>query len=126
MESDYLGPLARRVMTRLWLSGAQTVAQMVEALNDGTQRNLAYTTVMTILVRLHGKGYVERTRSGRRYLYRAAMDESSLAAIVGRQELGRLIQRYGASSLAQFAADLATTDAELTNRLRSLAEGDSG
>lgn len=33
---------------------------------------LAYTTVMTVLGRLHDKGVVSRTRDGRRYLYRAA------------------------------------------------------
>jgi len=126
MEADYLGPLERRVMTRLWESGTQTVAQIVEALNDGSKRILAYTTIMTILVRLHDKGYVERTRTGRQYVYNAAMNEQNLAAAVGRLELSRLIQRYGASSLAQFAADLAATDAELTLRLRNLAEEDPG
>lgn len=119
-----MGPLEHRVMTRLWESGAQTVAQIVEALNGGSKQNLAYTTVMTILVRLHGKGYVERTRSGRQYMYRAAMDEPSLAATIGRRELSRLIRRFGASSLAQFAADLTATDAELTRQLRRLAEED--
>lgn len=33
---------------------------------------LAYTTVMTVLVRLHAKGLVERTPDGNRYLYAAA------------------------------------------------------
>jgi predicted transcriptional regulator len=109
-------------MTRLWGSGAQTVAQIVDALNSGSERSLAYTTVMTILVRLRDKGYVDRTSSGRQYVYRAAMDEPSLAALIGRRELSRLIQRFGAPSLARFAADLTETDAELTMRLRALAE----
>jgi predicted transcriptional regulator len=122
-EPDYLGPLERRVMARLWTDGQQTVAQIMNALNDGSRRQLAYTTVMTILVRLTDKGYVYRKPKGRQFLYTAAMDEATLAATVGRRELGRLIERYGAASLAAFAQDL-TSDSDLVRRLRRLAEAD--
>lgn len=33
------------------------------------QREIAYTTVMTTVVRLHEKGLLKRERDGRRYLY---------------------------------------------------------
>ena len=33
---------------------------------------VAYTTVMTVLTRLHAKGVVAREKDGNRYLYRAA------------------------------------------------------
>ncbi len=110
-------------MARLWTNGQQTVAQIMNALNDGSRRQLAYTTVMTILVRLTDKGYVYRKPKGRQFLYTAAMDEATLAATVGRRELGRLIERYGAASLAAFAQDL-TSDSDLVRRLRRLAEAD--
>jgi predicted transcriptional regulator len=122
-QPDYLGPLERRVMARLWTDGTQSVAQIVNALNVGSERQLAYTTVMTILVRLTDKGYVQRTARGRQFLYAAAMDEATLAATIGRRELGRLLERYGAASLAAFALDL-TTDSDLVRRLRELAEAD--
>jgi predicted transcriptional regulator len=122
-EADYLGPLERRVMACLWSDGPRTVAQIVDAINDGSQRQLAYTTVMTVLVRLTQKGYVTRNAAGRLYLYSAAMDETNLAATVGRRELGRLIERYGAASLAAFAQDL-SNDGELISRLREVAEAE--
>jgi predicted transcriptional regulator len=125
MTRDYLGPLGRRVMEQLWGAGPQTVAQVLEALNIGADRPLAYTTVMTILVRLHQKGYVSRSATGRTYTYQAAMDEPTLAATVGRRELGRLIDRYGAASLARFAEDLAGADPALVDRLRRLADKNS-
>lgn len=118
---DYLGPLERRVMNHLWTHGAATVAEVAEALNATSYRHLAYTTVMTILVRLYEKGYVTRGPVGRSYRYEAAMDESELMASVGRRELGQLIQRYGAASLAQFADDLTAADRALAERLRTLA-----
>lgn len=124
MEADYLGPLERRVMQQLWEHGPQTVSDILERLNAVSERKLAYTTVMTILVRLHEKAYVSRTQTGRTYTYRAAMDEPTLAATVGRRELSRLIERYGAASLARFAEDLGTSGSSLAGRLRELAEED--
>ena len=41
---------------------------------------LAYTTVMTILVRLHDKGVIERTKVGRAYAYRPVVAETEVVA----------------------------------------------
>lgn len=125
MDLDYLGPLERRVMEQLWRHGPQTVAEILDRLNSVSERKLAYTTVMTILVRLHEKGYTARTQTGRTYTYQAAMDEPMLAATVGRRELSRLIERYGAASLARFAEDLGNAGSPLADRLRQLAEEES-
>jgi predicted transcriptional regulator len=40
---------------------------------------LAYTSVATVLGRLHTKGLVCRTEAGRAYAYEASIDESELA-----------------------------------------------
>lgn len=126
METDYLGPLERRVMMELWKRGARTVSETVDSLNATSDHKLAYTTVMTILVRLHEKGYVTRQARGRSYVYAPAMDEASLTASVGRRELSRLIQRYGASSLARFAEDLSAPISDLAARLRDLEKHEGG
>ncbi len=119
-NDDYLGPLERRVMVQLWRRGRATVGEIADALNATGNRPLAYTTVMTILVRLHEKGYATRQRSGRSYVYEPAMDEEELRASVGRRELTELIERYGAGSLAQFAEDLTGSEPGLAARLRRL------
>lgn len=118
-SAKLLGSLERRVMAQLWASGPQSVGEVLEALNRGDARRLAYTTVMTILVRLHEKGYLTRQREGRHFRYAQAFPESALEAQVGRRELGRLIERYGADSVAGFAADLGASD--LAERLANLA-----
>ena len=114
-----LGPLEQRVMERLWVAGPQSVGEVLDALNGSSDRRLAYTTVMTILVRLHEKDLVTREKEGRNYRYTAAVDEGSLGAQLGRRELNRLIERYGASSVAGFAAELGEGD--LADKLRKLA-----
>ena len=121
METKSLGPLEQRVMAHLWHLGPATVGEVLEALNAATKRQLAYTTVLTILVRLGEKGYVNRTREGRLYRYAAAFPEDALAAEIGRRELRRLIERHGVVTLAGFAADLVGADAALAVRLRALA-----
>lgn len=115
-----LGPLEQRVMARLWRTGPQAVGEVMAALNGSAERQLAYTTVMTILVRLHEKGLVTRQKDGRHYRYTAAVGEASLEALLGRLELNRLIDRYGAASVAGFAAELGEGD--LADRLGKLAE----
>ncbi len=117
---EILGPLEQRVMAELWRHGAgQSVGEVLEALNVGTSRALAYTTVMTILVRLHGKGYLTREKKGRHFRYEAVFDERALQAQVGRRELSRLIDRYGVDTIAEFAVDLGEGD--LARRLADVA-----
>jgi len=109
-------------MAHLWHVGPATVAEVRDALNATTKRQLAYTTVMTILVRLDEKAYVSRTREGRLFRYTAAFPEAALATEIGRRDLRRLIERHGADTLAGFAADLVGPESDLTARLQSIAD----
>lgn len=52
-----------------------------------TERPLAYTTVMTVLDNLHGKGYVRRKRVGRAYEYTAAESREEVGARLLREVL---------------------------------------
>jgi len=76
-----LGELERGVMEQLWSSpGARSVREVHAAL--GRDRELAYTTVMTVLDRLAKKGLVVRERDGRAYRYAAAQSREDLVAEV--------------------------------------------
>ena len=122
METASLGPLEQRVMVHLWHVGPATVGEVRDALNAGAKRQLAYTTVMTILVRLDEKGYVSRTREGRLFRYTAAFAEDDLGAQIGRRDLRRLIERHGADTLAGFAADLVGPESDLAVGLQRIAD----
>jgi predicted transcriptional regulator len=69
-----LGPLERATMSILWdePNRSLTVRQVSERLNP----DLAYTTVMTLLSRLHDKGHVERRRQGRAWAYRPVLSRN--------------------------------------------------
>ena len=66
-----LGELERSVMNALWDAPAPlTVREVQEKLDE---RDLAYTTVMTVLDRLDKKDMVVRERDGRAYRYGPAV-----------------------------------------------------
>lgn len=116
-----LGPLGAAVLRVLWASGEATVGGVLEALNADRRRPLAYTTVMTVLVRLHERGLVTRTRHGRAYLYRAASPEPALLEAMSARAVDALLARYGSTALRQFAERLADADPDLRARLVELA-----
>jgi predicted transcriptional regulator len=126
MPTDVLGPLERKVMVRLWAAGPSTVAEVVAALNDASASPLAYTTVMTILARLFEKGFVSRAKDGRGFRYTAAAEEAELESAAAKRDVRQLIERYGSSTVATFAADLAGADPELVGRLRELTDTAEG
>lgn len=52
----------------------------VREIKNALDAELAYTTVMTLLTRLHRKGFLERKRNGRAWTYRPVMSQSQHAA----------------------------------------------
>lgn len=63
-----LGELETEIMRRLWRRGRPTsVRELVDELRG--DREIAYTTVMTVLDNLHKKGWLRRQLDGRAYRY---------------------------------------------------------
>jgi predicted transcriptional regulator len=85
------------VLAVLWSrEGPATAADVKQRLGGG----LAYTTVVTILTRLHDKGVVSRDKRGRSFAYAPVDDEAGLAARRMRKMLdtgpdhGRVLSRF--------------------------------
>ena len=80
-----LGELERAVMARLWAAPAPLTVREV---HESLERDLAYTTVMTVLGRLAKKGLVRQERDGKAYLYSAASSREQMAASLMLDALG--------------------------------------
>lgn len=112
-----LGDLERAVMDTLWdAKGPLSVRDVHVALSA---RDLAYTTVMTVLVRLVGKGLAERELDGRAWQYRAARSRQELTAdamndALGTDEAGR------SAALVAFVEKVTPDEADLLRK--ALAE----
>ncbi len=77
--------------------------------------SLAYTTVVTILSRLHAKGVLERHKAGRAYLYAPVADQPGLAA----RRMARVLDGESdrEAVLARFVSALSNSDEELLRRM---------
>lgn len=74
-----MGELESAIMRVLWrATGPMRVREVLDELNKA--RDLAYTTVMTVLDNLHRKGLVTREMSDRAWHYRPATTREQLAA----------------------------------------------
>jgi predicted transcriptional regulator len=100
--------LEAEVLAALWTVGRPATAAEVRRRVDAS---LAYTTVLTILSRLHDKGVLSRSRSGRRFAYAPVDDEAGLAARRMRKLLDAGPDR--SSVLARFVSDLTQDDEQV-------------
>ena len=115
----FLGPLESAIMDRMWARREATVREIVDDI--GKRRDLAYTTVMTIMSRLHEKGLLVRERDGKGYLYSPAFSRDEHRARLSRELVRGLVDEFGDVALAQFAAELDTVDASHRSALKKLA-----
>ena len=116
---DLLGPLESAVMERVWKRGPLTVRDLFDDI--GRPRGLAYTTVMTVMVRLHAKGLLARERNGKTYLYRAVSTRAEHRALLSRDLARGLVSQFGDAALAAFSAELGEVDAQHRAALRRIA-----
>lgn len=115
-----LGPLEKHVLAVLWTNDEVTVRQMQSALsNEGV--TLAYTTVMTVLVRLAAKGFASRVKYGKQFSYRAKIGELELSEKLGRSFARLFLGPEGNMAFAGFVDELAKTSPERLAELQRLA-----
>jgi predicted transcriptional regulator len=93
-----------------------------ERITAGDQRELSYSTVVTIMSRLYDKGLLARQRAGRGFSY-TAVDEASLAASRMSSALGSGIDR--GAVLSRFVSGLSGRDARLLGSLLANARDSS-
>ena len=81
-----LGPLEQRVLDALWAwRGNARVKDLQPSFPE-----IAYTTLMTTLDRLHRKGLVERVLDGRAFAYRARLTRAEAVLSFLVDEVGTL------------------------------------
>ena len=71
-KAEHLTPLELEIMHVLWEHGAANV----QTVQRNLKRELAYTTVQTVLNILHRKGKVQRAMKDRAYFYKPVVSRS--------------------------------------------------
>lgn len=100
------------VLAALWSADDPLTAADVQLRVD---IRLAYTTVVTILTRLHEKGAATREKRGRSFVYAPVEDQAGLAA----RRMGKLLDAGGDRGrvLASFVSRLSRSDERILRRL---------
>lgn len=100
-KTPHLTPLELEIMHVLWNEGASNV----QAVQQHLERELAYTTVQTMLNILHRKGKVKRTLKDRAYFYQPVVSRS---LVVGNH-VSDLIERLFGGSAESLVMSLVET-----------------
>ncbi|MFF0726129.1 BlaI/MecI/CopY family transcriptional regulator [Streptomyces sp. NPDC004134] len=116
-----LGDLEAEIMDRLWKwERPATVREVVDDINN--DRELAYTTVMTVANILYQKGWLVRTKQGRAWLYTPVRSREAYSAALMEDALGASEDRSAA--LAHFVEGM--TDDEVAALRKALRDSDAG
>ena len=96
-----LGSLEKEVMEICWKCKTATVRSVLEQIQK--KRGVAYTTIMTIMSRLHAKGLLNRRQddSGA-YIYTPAEDKECFLARISQKAIKNLLHSFGELAVAQF------------------------
>jgi predicted transcriptional regulator len=117
-----LHELEGEVMEHVWDRGGEiSVRDVMEAANKRAPKPRAYTTYMTILSRLHAKGFLTRRREGRTDLYEPAYTRDEYADLRAQAGVDSLVEQYGDAALSHFARQIAELDPERRRQLQRLA-----
>ncbi len=105
------------VMAVLWRRGPSMVAEVREGMAD----ELAYTTVLTFLRVLEGKGYVGHQEEGRAHRYHALVAEEKAGKSALRRMTRKLFRGSPELVLTQLVSDRTLTEDDL-RRMRDLLD----
>jgi predicted transcriptional regulator len=101
------------MMNVIWRLGPCSVAQVVESLSPA--RELAYTSVSTIVRILEQKGYVTSERAGRGHLYSAAVAKDSYQAMTLRHLVNNVFEGTPSLLVQRLLDSDGLTDDDLTH-----------
>lgn len=111
-NNEQLTPLELEIMDVLWETGSSNVQQVQQKL----KRELAYTTVQTMLNILHRKNKVERTLQERAYFYQPIVSRGQIV----KNTVNDLIERMFGGSAENLVMNLVETKKLTPEKLAKL------
>ena len=124
VSTESLTDLQLSVMKALWQVGEGGVGEIV-ALLAADGKELAPTTVATLLQRLSKQGWVKHRKNGRQFLYRAKVNQQDAAKGV----LQRVLSSFFGGRVSALTAQLLESEelsADDLKEMRKLLKGKGG
>ncbi len=114
-----LGPLEREILERLWGFGEATVKDIHDQILSDPDRELAYSSVTTVLQRLAQKGWVTSEKQGKCYRWRPLVSEDQAQSLQAYDHLQKFLSVGNPDVVAAFADRLDHTSIE---QLQAIAD----
>ncbi len=115
-----LTPQELEIMKVVWQKGEATVRDVYEDLLK--RRKIAYTTVMTMMKVLEGKGHLRRRQDDRAYVYRPTRPENAVIRSMIREFVDRLFDGAAEPLVVHLVKDRRLTRKELEALAREIDE----
>ena len=109
-------------MKVVWQKGQVTVRDVYETLLE--RRKIAYTSVMTMMKILEGKGHLKRRREERAFVYRATRPETAVVRSMVREFVDRVFNGSTQPLLVHLVKDRRLTEEELDEIARLIKESE--
>jgi BlaI family penicillinase repressor len=103
-----LTPLELAIMKVVWKAGNATVRDVYEALQK--KRQIAYTTVLTMMKILEEKGYLSKTLVDRAHVYAPVKPRQQVVGAMVKDFVDRVFDGASEGLLAHLARDNRLTD----------------
>jgi predicted transcriptional regulator len=116
VQNTSLGELEAFVLSALWEKGQLSTPDVFDEV--GVPRGLAYTTILTVLQRLHKKGLVTRKASGKSHVYSPALSREQFSERRG-EVLAAAMVKLGSAGLSAFLSEADRLDPEFMAQLRT-------
>lgn len=118
-----LGPLEQEILEILWQLGAATVKDIHERILADPDRELAYSSVTTVLNRLTKKGWLACQRQGKAFVWTAKVTADQAKAVKSYEQLQQFLAISNPDVVAAFADSLDTASIDqlsaIANRLQA-------
>ena len=115
-----LGELESAIMKLVWQKGRLTVRQAHQLL--ARDRELAYTTVMTVMSRLADKDLLVKEKTGNAFTYTARLSEAEFARAARGKIIDALLASFGTPVISQLVETVEREHPEQIEELARLIE----
>ena len=101
-----LGPLETEILEIVWKLKVATVKNVHDQILQDPNRELAYTSVTTVLRRLTKKGWLKCSKKGRAFSWQALISAEQAQALQSYEKLNRFLAISNPDVVASFADSL--------------------
>ena len=113
-----LGALEHDIMDALWTRGVSSGREVFDILK--TKRDIALTTVLTVIERLTKKTLIEKIKGDATYIYAPVYSKEEFTRLVSADMLKRIMRFSTPLAVASFVDVVADTDPKELDRLSEL------